>query len=331
MIIQNNLSLKSMMKIVELVPHMKEKNIKLEKCSENDAIKYLTENNNYYNVTAYKNNFVKYQCGEFKGKYIDLDFAYLKDLAIIDYRTRLLLFKMIIDIEHYLKIRILNTIENIDAEDGYNIVNLYLEKDYNDSKFPKKVHDSIRKKVSNEYYKKIFSKYDIDKDKKIENIPIWEFLEIITFGELVNFFEFYTREYNLDDNKYVFILREINKLRNAVAHNSCVLSELDKKDNLHRADTLIINYLKECGIGKENRNNKLANSRIRQITYTLYMFNIIVSSEGIRNNVKHDITKLFYGRIILNNKYYTNNGLLKSIYNYFDKIIEKNYKENLDQ
>lgn len=320
-----------MMKIVELVPHMKEKNIKFEKCSENDAIKYLIENNNYYNVIAYKNNFVKYQCGEFKGKYIDLDFAYLRDLAIIDYRTRLLLFKMIIDIEHYLKIRILNTIENIDEEDGYKIVNLYLEKDYNDLKFPKKVHDSIRKKVSNEYYKKIFSKYDIDEDKKIENIPIWEFLEIITFGELVNFFEFYTREYNLDDNKYVFILREINKLRNAVAHNSCVLSELDKKDNLHRVDTLIINYLKECGIGKENRNNKLANSRIRQITYTLYMFNIIVSSEGVINNVKHDITKLFYGRIILNNKYYTNNGLLKSIYSYFDKIIEKNYKEHLDQ
>ena len=331
MIRQNNLILKPMMKIVELVPHMKEKNIKFEKCSENDAIKYLIENNNYYNVIAYKNNFVKYQCGEFKGKYIDLDFAYLRDLAIIDYRTRLLLFKMIIDIEHYLKIRILNTIENIDEEDGYKIVNLYLEKDYNDLKFPKKVHDSIRKKVSNEYYKKIFSKYDIDEDKKIENIPIWEFLEIITFGELVNFFEFYTREYNLDDNKYVFILREINKLRNAVAHNSCVLSELDKKDNLHRVDTLIINYLKECGIGKENRNNKLANSRIRQITYTLYMFNIIVSSEGVINNVKHDITKLFYGRIILNNKYYTNNGLLKSIYSYFDKIIEKNYKEHLDQ
>ena len=135
-----------MMKIVELVPHMKEENIKFEKSSEKDAIKYLSENNNYYNVTAYKNNFVKYQCGEFKGKYIDLDFAYLRDLAIIDYRTRLLLFKMIIDIEHYLKIRILNTIENIDEEDGYNIVNLYLEKDYNDSKFPKTVHDSIRKK-----------------------------------------------------------------------------------------------------------------------------------------------------------------------------------------
>lgn len=325
------LMLRPMMKISDMVSYLKNKNIKFEYCSEEAAESYLRENNNYFNITSYKNNFVRYQCGELEGKYIDLDFAYLKDLSIIDYRARLVLFKMIIDIEHYLKIRILNTIEEISEEDGYKIVNLYLEKDFNDKERPKKVHESIRKKVSNDYYQKIFSKYDLDKDTKIENIPIWEFLEIITFGELINFFEFFTKFYNLDDNKYIFILREVNKLRNAVAHNSCVLCELDKKDNIHRIDTLVIGYLKDCGIGKENRNTKLSNSRIRQITYTLYMFNIIVSSDGVKNNVKHDITKLFYGRIILNEKYYNNNGLLKSIYNYFDKIIEKNYKENLEQ
>ena len=324
-------TLRPMLKISEMVPYLKEKNIKFEECNEQDAEQYLRESNNYFNVTSYKNNFVKYQCGELVGKYIDLDFAYLKDLSILDYRTRIVLFKMIIDIEHYLKIRILNSIEEIDEEDGYNIVNLYLDKDYNDEQFPKRVHDSIMKKVSNEYYKKIFSKYDLDKDKKLENIPIWEFLEIITFGELINFFEFFTTHYNLEDKKYVFILREVNKLRNAVAHNSCVLSDLDKKDNTHRPDILIINYLKDCGIGKENRDNKLKNSRIRQITYTLYLFNIIVSSDGVKRNVNHEISKLFYGRIILNRKYYTNNELLKSIYQYFDKIIEKNYKEILDE
>jgi len=320
-----------MLKVNEMVSYLKLKNIKFKKISERAAKKYLKNNNNYYNITAYKNNFVKYQCGKNKGKYIDLDFAYLKDLSIIDYRVRLLLFKMIIGIEHYLKMRILNTIEEIPDEDGYKIVNLYLEQDFNDKEHPRRIHDSIKKKVTNEYYHQIFSKYDMDKDTKIENIPIWEFLEIITFGELINFFDFFTKYYVLDDNKYIFILREVNKLRNAVAHNSCVLCELDKKDNMHRVDTLVINYLKDCGIGKENRNTKLSNSRIRQITYTLYMFNIIVSSEGVKNNVKHDITKLFYGRIILNSKYYNNNGLLKSIYNYFDKIIEKNYKENLEQ
>ena len=94
---------------------------------------------------------------------------------------------------------------------------------------------------------------------------------------------------------------------------------------------LIINYLKDCGIGKENRDNKLKNSRIRQITYILYLFNIIVSSNGVKRNVNYEISKLFYGRIILNRKYYTNNELLKSIYQYFDKIIEKNYKEILDK
>ncbi len=321
--------LRPMMKITEMVPYLKEKNIKFEKCKEKDAELYLRENNNYYNVTSYKNNFAKYQCGKSIGKYIDLDFAYLKDLSIIDYRTRILLFKMIIDIEHYLKIRILNSIEEINEEDGYNIINLYLDNDYNDENFPKRVHDSIMKKVSNEYYKKIFSKYDLDKAKKLENIPIWEFLEIITFGELINFFEFFTTHYDLEDKKYVFILREVNKLRNAVAHNNCVLSELDKKDNNHRPDILIINYLRNCGIGKENRDNKLKNSRIRQITYTLYLFNIVVSSEGVKRNVNYEINKLFYERIILNRKYYTTNELLKSIYHYFDKIIDKYYKEIL--
>lgn len=311
---KNLSSLRPMMNISEMVPYLKQKNIKFLIISEGDAKTYLKYNNNYYNVTAYKNNFQKYPspAGKYEGLYQDLDFAYLKDMAIIDHRIRLLLFKMIIDIEHYLKIKILNTIEEIEDENGYRIVNLYLEKDFNDEKFPKRVHNSIFKKVGNEYYQKIFSKYDVDKDKELENIPIWEFLEIITLGELVNFYDFYTKEYNLvDENKDVYILRDIVKLRNAVAHNTCVLSELNKKDNAYPASYKIVQYLKDCNIGKVTRNNKLSNSRIRQITYTLYMFNEIVTSDGIKENVNKEINKLFFDRIILHKEHYNNNELLK--------------------
>jgi len=190
----NKVILRPMMKVTDMVQYLKNKKIKFELISESEAEKYLKNNNNYYNVTSYKNNFERYLFdGKFVDEFIDLDFAYLKDMAIIDYRIRLLLFKMIIDIEHYLKMKILNTIEKIDEEDGYKIVNLYLEKDFNDKNYPKRIHNSIFKKVGNEYYQKIFSKYDVDKDKKLENIPIWEFLEIITFGELVNFYDFYTK------------------------------------------------------------------------------------------------------------------------------------------
>ena len=140
--------LRPMMKISELVPYLKKKNIKFEKISEQEAEDYLRNNNNYYNLTSYKHNFLKYPspAGEYEGLYQDLDFAYLKDMAIIDHRVRLLFFKIIIDIEHYLKIRILNLIENIEEENGYRAVNMYLEKDFNDEKFPRKVHKSIFKK-----------------------------------------------------------------------------------------------------------------------------------------------------------------------------------------
>ena len=318
---------------MKIIQFLKQKNIKFEKISEERAEKYLRDNNNYYNITSYKHNFERYLFdGKFVDKYIDLDFAYLKDMAIIDHRVRLILFKMIIDIEHYLKIKILNTIETIDEEDGYRIVNLYLEKDFNDERFPKRVHNSIFKKVGNEYYQKIFSKYDVDKDKKLENIPIWEFLEIITFGELVNFYDFFTKEYNLvDENRDVYILRDIVKLRNAVAHNTCVLSELNKKDNEYPPAYKVVQYLKSCNIGKETRDNKLGNSRIRQITYTLYMFNEIVTSDGIKKNIKKEINELFFDRIIHHKEYYNNNELLKSIYSYFKKIIENNYIENIDE
>jgi len=319
--------LKPMLHINEMVDYLKLKNIKFERISEKDAENYLKNNNNYYNLTSYKNNFEKYFVnGIFIDKYIDLDFSYLKDLSIIDHRLRLILFKMIIDIEHYLKIKILNTIESIDEEDGYRIVNRYLEQDFYNVKFPKKVHNSIFKKVGSEYYQKIFSKYDLDKDKKLENIPIWEFLEIITFGELVNFYDFYTNEYKLkDENKDVYILRDIVKLRNAVAHNNCILSELNMKKNKYPPSYKIIQFLNNCNIGKDTRSKKLSNSRIRQITYTLYMFNEIVTSDGIKNNVKKDINELFFDRIIKHKEYYNNNELLKSIYCYFKKIIENNY------
>ena len=319
--------LKPMLHINEMVDHLKLKNINFERISEKDAENYLKNNNNYYNLTSYKNNFEKYFVdGIFIDKYIDLDFSYLKDLSIIDHRLRLILFKMIIDIEHYLKIKILNTIESIDEEDGYRIVNRYLEQDFYNVKFPKKVHNSIFKKVGSEYYQKIFSKYDLDKDKKLENIPIWEFLEIITFGELVNFYDFYTNEYKLkDENKDVYILRDIVKLRNAVAHNNCILSELNMKKNKYPPSYKVIQFLNNCDIGKDTRSKKLSNSRIRQITYTLYMFNEIVTSDGIKNNVKKDINELFFDRIIKHKEYYNNNELLKSIYCYFQKIIENNY------
>ena len=49
--INKTLILRPMMKISDMVPYLKNKNIKFERCSEQEADTYLIENNNYYNVT----------------------------------------------------------------------------------------------------------------------------------------------------------------------------------------------------------------------------------------------------------------------------------------
>lgn len=98
------------------------------------------------------------------------------------------------------------------------------------------------------------------------------------------------------------------------------------KDNKYPVPFKVVNYLKRCGIVKEMRTKKMSNSRIRQITYTLYMFNKIVTSDDIKEVVKKEINELFYDRIIYHKEYYSNNELLKSVYSFFDKIVKKCYK-----
>ena len=87
----------------------------------------------------------------------------------------------------------------------------------------------------------------------------------------------------------------------------------------------VIRYLDRCGIRLRARYKRLSNSKIRQITYTLYMFNKIVTSEGVKKKINKKINYLFYKRIPKNKDYYKNNDLLKSIYYYFDKIIRTDY------
>ena len=211
----------------------------------------------------------------------------------------------------------------IDQEDGYRVVNLYLEKDYNNEK---RLHSSIRKKAFNSYYRKMFFDIDMDDDKKLEDIHIWDFLEIVTMGELVDFYDFFTRDYNLkEENKCIYILKEIVKLRNAAGHNTNVLTDLGESDKPQRPHMNVIRYLDRCGIRPRARYKKLSNSKIRQITYTLYMFNKIVTSEGVKKKINKKINYLFYKRIPKNKDYYKNNDLLKSIYYYFDKIIRIDY------
>lgn len=278
-----------------MIDELKSENIKFNEISEKEALNYLKQNNNYYNICLYKSLFEKYYInGEYINKYIDLDFAYLKDLAIIDFELRLLLYNMISDVEHYLKFRLLKFI----GKQENKVVKMYLK---------------------SKRFKNIKNKFDI-------NISLNQLLDIIPFGKLVDFYEFVVKVLNLkDEKKYIIVLKEIVTLRNRVYHNDKILVNLNENSNNYVSSFIVLEYLKKCDIDKDVRNFRILNPTIRQLTCLLYIFNIFVTSNEVKDHVNKLLNDFMFERVVRNKKYFTNNELLKQIYIYFEKIIIKEF------
>ncbi len=105
---------------LELVNHLEEKGVKFELTNKENAQKYLEENNNYFKLVSYRKSFPKYENGENCGKYINLDFKMLTDLSIIDMRIRKTMLNIVLDLEHYIKVKLLSKIEKT-SKDGYRL------------------------------------------------------------------------------------------------------------------------------------------------------------------------------------------------------------------
>ncbi|MEG1478824.1 MAG: Abi family protein, partial [Clostridiales bacterium] len=79
--------------IPQQVALMKSEGIGFNIIGEKEAQEYITENTIYFNIKTFAKNYFKYTKTEKQGQYINLEFAYLKELAIIDGIFR----KMILD------------------------------------------------------------------------------------------------------------------------------------------------------------------------------------------------------------------------------------------
>ena len=303
----------------ELIEKMKNKGITFNYMTDIEASNYLKKNNNYFNLTSYRKNYMKNE----DGKYIDLDFSYLKDLAIIDMQLRTIVFKMSLDIEHYLKMEILKLISyNADENrDVCNIVNKFLEDDFNDRKI---VHNSLLEGLYNCYSGNIVKKYySGDKDRQFTNIPIWAFLEIISFGSLLKFYDFYSKLYDINDSKKMkFLLNSVKQIRNAAAHNNCILNEICQNNNEIIPSNKVLSWLEELGIEEEYR-NLIKNDRVSQIVYLIYVFNFLVNSEDVKKNRFIEFHDFLNKRIIYHKDFYNKNEKLKKIYIFIERVVYK--------
>lgn len=231
----------------QLIQHMKEKGIKFKIVSEEEAKEFLKGHNYYMKLASYRFNYSKYGADHLKrGEYQNLDFGYLKELSTIDMYLRRYVEQMCLDIEHAIKVRLIDEVTRNPHENGYEIVRSYFAEEDSDLRLLK----SIRKHKSGEYCKDLIIKY-------YPYFPIWVLVEIISFGDLLHICGYYDKKYGtkiLLENKHMNIVRD---LRNASAHNNCLMNKMvEEMEPSKQPDTKITSFVDNLHCVKSsNRKN----------------------------------------------------------------------------
>ena len=238
------------------------------------------------------------------------------DLSVIDLVLRKTLLSMILDLEHYTKVKLLVKVENT-TKDGYKIVEEYINflKENGEYNY---LENELNKNIKSTYCGDIVSKY-------MDEFPIWAFIEVIPFGRLIKFYKFVADE--LGDKEMLdeaYLLKHVRELRNACAHNNCILNDMKARTSNYKANYGLKNELSKIGISKDVRNKRMSNTRIQQIVTMLYLNKRIISSEGV---YKHQVKELevLAKRIMHHIDYYDSNLLVKSSLLFLYKCIDKWY------
>jgi len=295
------------------IEHLKEKGVLFNIMSEVEAKDYLAQHNNYFKLTAYRKNYDKHPAGENKDKYINLEFAYLVDIAVIDMQLRYRIVHMALDLEHHTKLQLLRKMDAFN-EDGYQIVQDYI--DSLDEKQRKIFDSEINRNKGNIYCGDIIAKYD-------GAFPIWAFIEIVPFGRLVAFYGFCADRFAEKTMKDTFYrLLTCKEIRNASAHSNCILNNLKAKTAAHGTNAAVTSELMTIkGMNTNFRKNRMSNARIQQVVTLLYTHKDMVESDGIKQSESEELKKIM-SRVDKNYDYYKTNPMIKGTFDFLKLVVD---------
>lgn len=312
--------------VEEQIKDMVEKNVKFEICTVQDAKSFLKYNNYYFKIKSYARN---YNFDPIKKKYFNLDFAYLVELSRLDMYTRKIILELSLDVEHYLKVRLMNDLSNNSKEDGYNIVDLFL-------KYHSNAKADIQQKADKYSFCSELAEKHLNEFNETEKLALWNIVELLSFGNFMELYELYYHTY--DSFNYTPYLKSIKFIRNAAAHNNCILSSIKKpnSEKKFRKTKQLTNMIGKTPGLKElkNRDGMMKNPIIHDFVALLFVYNDIMkvsATKEKRNKRMHDIKKEFCdedGRFKKNKNYFQKNPYIKEAYEFVCHIIEYIDKKN---
>ena len=316
--------LKSKYSVDEQLKNLEDKNVQFNIISKEEAREYLQCNTYYFKLKSYEKSF-EYNVS--KNQYINLEFAYLVELAKLDMYLRELIIRISLHTEHFLKVKLMDDLTKNEKEDGYHIVRELF------SKYPFMV-DHINQKKYNSACADLIHKYE-------NNWAAWTLIEVLSFGDFIKLYELYYSLYPEQVNEVVSdLIWPLKFIRNASAHNNCLLNTLRKPyvyTHLYdkKRKTIIVNKRLSSmlssirTITKKNRKKKMSNPVIHDFVASLFLFDEICTSQVFKKKIFTELKEFMEGRLIKNKDYFSNDCVLTSIYGFVKNIVDYLYEGNV--
>lgn len=305
---------KPKLSISKQISLLKSKGVTFSKYSEKNALKFLQQNSYLFRVKSYCNTYKKRDSHGVTKKYTNLDFAYLVDLSVIDMHFRRFLLRLTLDIEHLLKTKIIRDF-NTSSDNGYEIVEEFLSNnnyanDYIDNQIKKaKEIKNKNKDFSSAVH---FILYNYERD-----LAIWNFIEIIQFGNFLEFAKFFYAKYsNVEFRNIKNSIFNVKFLRNSCAHNNCILADL--KNNIQAPQRETIDRIMSLKIFKNKTRNFIAqqmeNRTINDFITALFVYDKICKSEKMKYYCYQELLTLCKDRFSRNKEFYKTNKTIRDRY-----------------
>jgi len=253
---------------------------------------------------------------------VNLEFAYLKDLSIIDMHLRHFILTASIDLEHALKVRLLKDFNN-SPDDGYKLVEKYLRE------FPDVMSD-IERKQDNSYTADLAGKL------LKEGFAIWNIIELLSLKDFLVLYRRFYEEYPdcLTGPNYYYPMQAVRKLRNAAAHNNCLINSLRKPYcGQPRYNPHVDKLLTKIDASKESRRKNKSNQVVYDFITMLCLIDEVIPNEKMRQKILNNAQNLFHGRMLKNKEFYSKENSITSSYSFVNKVVdflcEKKYNNSV--
>lgn len=122
----------------------------------------------------------------------------------------------------------------------------------------------------------------------------WNLVEILTLGDLISFYEFYAEKYNIK-TKFEKLLKPVKFVRNAAAHNNCMLNQLNSQALQIKPSKKVRNYITTHipSISQRQLKRYLTIPVLHDFAACVFSFLYIVKSNNAYQRAVNTLNQLF--------------------------------------